>query len=292
LFAKSYWYDRIWSIATPHAGRRSAYSFIKSASSEPTYRASANADHRRERVLCVCAEDLFSQAVPMTTFIEWMAACQRSPSLDKLVVIQKPDAVENRLREAAGYLSRRSSIKVSPLRDWVASWLEGHPPLEMWLGLSLHRQSDANHYVSQLLTAPAAHRFLVFDPLLGPLSLTHLPPISDKAACCEQLRLDALLGQVVCDVSEQVSFHQSRIELVIAGGSGCATDPPTHPVWLRALRNECMLAHVDFAFTGWGSWAPVAHSAHAADDDFCFEDGTRMRRLSASENTAQASAFR
>ncbi|WP_130394037.1 DUF5131 family protein [Cupriavidus agavae] len=151
------------------------------------------------------------------------------------------------------YLCRHSRVPGSALSAWIASWLAGQPPSDMWFGLSLSGQRDADHRVSQVLSACVAHQFLVLDPLTGPITLTALPPYIGKAPCCEQLRLDALHGREVCDVSEQLSICPSRIELVVAGGSSRASDLPTHPGWLRSLRNECQSAHVTFVFTGWGS---------------------------------------
>lgn len=69
------------------------------------------------------------------------------------------------------------------------------------------------------------------EPLLGPLDLT--PWLAD-------------------------------VDWVIAGGESGAKARPPHPVWFRALRDQCAAAGVAFLFKQWGEWAP--HSLLAGGD--------------------------
>lgn len=44
------------------------------------------------------------------------------------------------------------------------------------------------------------------------------------------------------------------IAWVIASGNVALNSPPIHPLWVRSLRNQCLLNDVAFRFEGWGAW--------------------------------------
>ncbi len=45
-----------------------------------------------------------------------------------------------------------------------------------------------------------------------------------------------------------------RIHWVTVRGESGLSPKPTHPEWVRAIRDQCVAAHVPFFFSGWGDW--------------------------------------
>lgn len=54
------------------------------------------------------------------------------------------------------------------------------------------------------------------------------------------------------DLTEHMPEGEPRVEWVIASAYG---RNPVHPLWLRRLRDQCVLNNTAFRFTGWGDWA-------------------------------------
>jgi protein gp37 len=90
-------------------------------------------------------------------------------------------------------------------------------PRNVWQGVSVENQKFL-HRIDDLLTVPAAVRFLSLEPLLGPLP---------------DLSLDG-------------------IHWVIVGGESGPKHRPVDPGWVREIRDQCVDAHVPFFFKQWG----------------------------------------
>lgn len=111
------------------------------------------------------------------------------------------------------------------------------PLPNVWLGVPITNQSDANACIPGLLHTPAALRFVSCEPLLGPVDLK-LGWNNDIA------RWD----------SKGRELPLRRLDWVLAGGE-CGRDArPVHPDWLRSLRDQCVAADVPFWFMQWGEW--------------------------------------
>ena len=104
------------------------------------------------------------------------------------------------------------------LTPWRAAW-----PSNVWLGTTVENQHFADQRIRHLLCVPCRYRFLSCEPLLGFVDLSRY--------------LDAL-------------------HWVIAGGESGARARPTHPDWIRRLRDQCSGAGVAFHFKQWGNWHP------------------------------------
>jgi protein gp37 len=97
------------------------------------------------------------------------------------------------------------------------------PAPNIWVGTSI----EANQWVwraDHLRDTPAAVRFLSLEPLLGALP----------------------------------SLDLGRIGWVITGGESGPGARPTHPDWVRGIRDRCTSAAIPFFFKQWGAWRPVA----------------------------------
>jgi protein gp37 len=129
-------------------------------------------------------------------------------------------------------LTKRPGRMASVLRTY-AKWCGPSNAVlpNVWLGVSVENQKWADVRIPKLLETPAAVRFLSCEPLLGPVDLDNeewLPPWGD--------------GQ------------GRAIDWVIVGGESGPGARPTHPDWVRSLRDQCVAAGVPFFFKQWGEY--------------------------------------
>ena len=114
-------------------------------------------------------------------------------------------------------LTKRPHL-VGRLAPWTRQW-----PAHVWVGTTVENQRFAIKRIPYLLEIPCRVRFLSCEPLLGPVDLAQW--------------VDGL-------------------NWVIAGGESGGKARPTHPGWVRALREQCVAGNVAFHFKQWGSWWP------------------------------------
>jgi len=131
--------------------------------------------------------------------------------------------------------------------------LANGPLSNVWLGTSVENQKWADIRIPQLLTTPAAVRFLSCEPLLGPLLLC-----SCDGAQHEVTR-HPFLKSADCPL-----HGTTRLDWVIVGGESGPRARPMHPNWARSLRDQCTAAGVPFFFKQWGEWAPWTRAAQEA----------------------------
>lgn len=131
-------------------------------------------------------------------------------------------------------------------------------PKNMWLGVSVEDQEQANDRIPLLLQTRVQKRWLSCEPLLGPVSLMKVP----------------LPNRVV-----------PGIDWVVAGGESGKDARPMHPDWARSLRDQCDDAGIPFLFKQWGEFIPAGDLPFAtAHSSFLTpwainNDGTPMSRV-------------
>lgn len=110
------------------------------------------------------------------------------------------------------------------------------PLPNLWLGVSVENQEQADQRIPHLLATPAVVRFLSCEPLLGPINFE---------------------GCWVDDPDPRVHINWlERLDWVIVGGESGPAARPMHPDWVRELRDQCNQAQTPFLFKQWGEWAP------------------------------------
>ncbi|MDD2857771.1 MAG: phage Gp37/Gp68 family protein [Candidatus Nanopelagicales bacterium] len=129
----------------------------------------------------------------------------------------------------------------------------------VWLGVSVEDQATANERIPWLLRTPAAHRFVSYEPVLGPVDLNracwgegHVRPRLEVQA--------RMVTPVGIPGWSDVHTPIRAIDLVIAGGESGPGARPSHPDWFRSVRDQCAAAGVGFHFKQWGEWAPLKGS--------------------------------
>lgn len=126
----------------------------------------------------------------------------------------------------------------------------------VWIGASVENQVAARERIPELLRIPAAGRFLSIEPMLGPVNV--------QVAESPEWAID--------------NGHLIGVDWIIAGGESGTKARPTHPNWLRALRDQCQHDGRPFLFKGWGEWASLGGWPGGRLQPYIFPDGLCMHR--------------
>jgi protein gp37 len=136
--------------------------------------------------------------------------------------------------------------------------LDPWPLPNLWPGVSVEDQQRIDR-IGDLLQMPAAHSWVCFEPLLG--------PVRPDAVPLGEGYVDALVGDryLLDGRGRRVPIPGPPgrpLDWVVAGGEVGPGARPSDPDWVRGLRDRCVAAGVPFLFKQWGEWAP------APDDGF------------------------
>lgn len=179
--------------------------------------------------------------------LAWNRAAERAGVRRRVFCGSMCDVLEDRDDLGDHRLRLYRLIEQTPSLDWLLLtkrvenvmdfipelYKHGGWPANAWIGATAENQEMADRRVPQLLKVPAPVRFLSCEPLLGPIDL-------------------AQAGDNSC-----VEWHENGgIGWVIVGGESGPNARPTHPAWVRSLRNQCQEAEVPFFFKQWGEWIP------------------------------------
>jgi protein gp37 len=119
------------------------------------------------------------------------------------------------------------------------------PIRNVWLGVSVEDQKNADMRVPLLLKTPAHVRWVSYEPALGPVNFgSYL-----QGHCAEH---DFAGG--FC--TERQHNGVQHLNWIVCGGESGTHARPMHPDWARRARDQCVAAGVPFFFKQWGEWAP------------------------------------
>ena len=204
---------------------------------------------RRPRVFCASMADIMDKAAPIEWFVDALDLMRITQHLIWLLLTKRPQMIRRRLEEALAHLSKGTDR--GDLIEWIAAWLHGRPPENIWLGTTVENQAEADRRIPHLLAVPAAKRFLSCEPLLGPVDLRNWIGVHPTIGASGYTGFDGLRR---CDISGGVI---DGLDWIIAGGESGPKARPSHPDWFRSLRDQCKHAGVPFFFKQWGEWAPI-----------------------------------
>lgn len=165
----------------------------------------AAAASRALRVFTCSLGDFFDNQVPEQWRHDAWAVIERCECLDWLILTKRPGNIR----------------KMLPA-NWGTGWDN------VWLGITVENQEEAERRIPLLLSVPASVHWLSCEPLLG------------------QLDLRAFLR---------------RLDWVICGGESGPGRREMDPAWARALRDQCAEAHVPFFMKQ--MTAPTPHEGEA-----------------------------
>ena len=178
----------------------------------------------RYRVFCASLADVFDNEVPAEWRADLFDLIAKTPNLDWLLVTKRIGNAKTMMSDALHLNpAALSNGKIWPLPN-------------VWLGITVVNQAEADRDIPKLLQVPAAVRFLSMEPLLGPV----------------------LIDTLLCELPEDEDGapYPGRLDWVIVGGESGPKARPMHPEWARGLRDQCAAAGVPFLFKQWGEWNP------------------------------------
>lgn len=103
----------------------------------------------------------------------------------------------------------------------------------VWIGVTVCNQEEADKKIPILLQMPAVKRFISAEPLLSQIDIRKY---------------------LKCD---------NKLDWVIAGGETWPNARPLHPDWVRNLRDQCQETGTPFFFKSWGEWLPISQNESA-----------------------------
>ncbi len=162
----------------------------------------AEAAGERRRVFCASLADVFEdrdELIPWRR--ELFELIDATPGLDWLLLTKRPENIMGMLPWG-----------------WVNAMLHGLVPPNVWFGTTVEDQRRANERIPQLLSVPAAVRFLSCEPLLEPVDLSFWLDEDENG----------------------FSWRTGNaIQWVIIGGESGNGARPFHTEWARALIAQC-----------------------------------------------------
>lgn len=178
---------------------------------------------RRQRVFVNSLSDFFDNKAPQEWRDEFWQDVKSCPDVDFLLLTKRPQNIKKML---------------------PADWGDGYH--NIWMGVTVENQEEAERRIPILLDVKAVIRFLSCEPLLGRVDLTSL--------CTGDYFINCLAGFKYHDEGP-AKKDCPRIDWVIVGGESGKNARPTHLMWFRSLRNQCLGTCTTFLFKQWGEWA-------------------------------------
>lgn len=172
----------------------------------------------RPRVFCASLADVFDNNVPISWRADLWTLIDMTPNLDWLLLTKRPQNI----------------------KKMMGAW--DRFPDNVWLGVTVENQEEADRRIPHLLSVPAAIHFLSCEPLLGPVNLVEMVSNGNIA--------NALTGDIYFSQINLIK-NLENIDWVIAGGESGPGARPMHPDWVRGLRDQCLAAGVPFLFKQW-----------------------------------------
>jgi protein gp37 len=217
------------------------------------------------RVFVNSMSDLFHADLPDEAIDRVFAVMALTPHITYQVLTKRADRLMRYFRDPAevnrrryqvlmdtriwGPDSRRSVLAEGDGRLHSRAWTAKNTfatLLNVWLGVSVEDQATADERIPNLLQAPAAVRFVSYEPALGPVNFRRILWKGHS-------HYDALtLGM------ENGGHVLPRLDWIICGGESGPGARPMHPDWARSVRDQCQAAGVAFFFKQWGEWGMTA----------------------------------
>jgi len=235
----------------------------------------------RPRVFVNSMSDWLDDEVPLGWLAYLLETIHLCPNLDFQLLTKRPENWKSRVLQCREHLPVGSPPSLM-ITHWAGFMLHGAtPPPNVWIGTTVENQEWADKRIPHLLKIPAKVRFLSCEPLLGSISLIDIAGLL-PLGCDRDHDHDGN-----CDRHRE-GCPKPLIHWVIAGGESGGKARPTHPDWLRILRDECFQTGVPFHLKQWGEWIAVDNIRHCTSEKarldkgypgHKFDDGTLMLRL-------------
>ena len=252
------WTTRTWQVVTSGTQRRPARVTWHEDRVDQPYRW-----RKPGRVL---VPHLFHPLVPQLFITRVFDVMEANPQTTFVVPTEHQsrmrDVVQEREARKREYAATFDDLSDEGMRTGPAATAAraraAKPPANIWLGVKVYDRRTAGTRIPVLLETPAAIRFVVCEPLKGPVDLhdylVELRDVTDPYADAPQ---DAVVDGMVRHGDQ---WHRTEhLHWVITGGGFGPNARPLHPQWARDIRDACDQHDVPFHFTQHGDYitAPI-----------------------------------
>lgn len=211
--------------------------------------------HRR-RVFCASLADVFDNEVPPEWRADLFELIEATPHLDWLILTKRIGNVSRMIPERWG----------------------NRLPVNIWLGITVVDQNEADRDIPKLLQIDAGIRFLSMEPLLGAVNI--VPFIGGRSIKCacgyHETEFDVIGGarHEWCLKCGEKTVSGPTIDWVIVGGESGPNSRPMAPVWAVSLYDQCSETGTSFLFKQWGG---------TGDKGGCLLDGVEVKQWPSNE---------
>jgi protein gp37 len=194
--------------------------------------------HARHKCVYV-PEDWLDPDVPVDWLVNFLALIRATPQITWLLSTWRPGDWLRRVdAQALLKLEMEEDRETIDLQEWLRDWIEGTPPSNVWVGSPISSQEQADSLIPKLLAIPSVGRFILCDPLLGPVDLTS---VSDDE---EGVQFNCLTGAWGLDFAEPKGDEDTTLDWVSIGGETGPDARPCNIDWIRSLVRQCKDAAV------------------------------------------------
>lgn len=145
------------------------------------------------------------------------------------------------------YASNGSGLGMMRTAGPFAAHDDRWPLPNVWLGVSVTNQHDADSRIPDLLATPAAHRWVSVEPLVAPVDLTRwLPPFEVHISARGPVSDEARAAVVALARKSYERVRGPGLDQIVAGCESGPSRRPADPAWFRALRGQCAAASIPY----------------------------------------------
>ncbi|HDZ82780.1 MAG TPA: phage Gp37/Gp68 family protein [Roseobacter sp.] len=206
------------------------------------------------RVFCSSLSDIFDNAVDKAWRLEAFSALEQATDT-------RPQLLTKRVGNV---------FQMIP-QSWAMHW-----PRHIGLMITVVNQAEADRDIPKLLDLKAKLGIswvgLSMEPLLGPVRLDRIVSPKNWGENYDGWTFDCLTtGDYYTLFGEGPSlsgdgpWRDVAIDWVIVGGESGHHARPTHPDWIRSLRDQCEASGTPFLFKQWGEFAPFDPAGNETD---------------------------
>jgi protein gp37 len=203
---------------------------------------------RPRRIFVNSMSDLFHEKVPDEWIDRIFAVMALSREHTFQVLTKRPERMRAYLEQVSDERdmqrwARWADIAKSPCAAGVFDELDWPLP-NVWLGVSVEDQPTADERIPLLLLAPAAVRWVSYEPALGPVDFTRVPwgwkyPLGSER---ERVYADALTDRLW--LYDEGDVEQPRLDWLVVGGESGPGARPFDLAWARSAIAQCRAAGV------------------------------------------------
>lgn len=177
---------------------------------------------QRRRVFCGSLCDWLDDKVRVEWLAELMDLIRRTLNLDWLLLTKRIECWRDRLDIAHVYAAYHGWQDTA---DFIARWLNGNPPQNVWVGVTAENQDQWDKRVQWLMRIPARVHFVSVEPML------------------EKIIMQGWDGKLMRNWLVHNEGYP-RVDWVIFGGESGPRARPCNVEWIRDGLRQCREANV------------------------------------------------